>query len=101
MRLKLAARVVAAALLAATLNVPAHAAPAAGRPGLQVASWWDWLERLPQRVLMGWLGKTGGGVDPNGLRSKAGLGIDPDGTTSPAPTVRPGGEQGSGWDPNG
>jgi hypothetical protein len=101
MRSKLAARVLAAALLAAFLNVPAHAAPAPGRSGFQAASWWDWLERLPQKVWMGWLGKAGGGFDSDGIQGKAGPGIDPDGTTSPGPTAQPGREQGSGWDPNG
>lgn len=101
MHTKLAARVLAAALLAALLNIPANAAPAPGRSGLQVTSWWDWLERLPQRILIGCQRKIGGGLDPDGLRSKAGPGIDPDGLAGPSPTVQPGGEQGSGWDPNG
>ena len=117
MRSKLAARVLATALLAATLNVPAQAAPAA---------WWDWLERLPQRVLMGWQSKQGPGADPNGLngragsgadpngqgsgadpngfQSKQGMGADPNGLTRPAPTANPGGgssDAGLGVDPNG
>ena len=101
MRSKLAARILAAALLAALLNVPAHAAPAPGRPALQAASWWDWLERLPQKVLREWLGKTGGGIDPDGIRGKQGAGVDPDGSTSPAPAVPPGNEAGFGVDPDG
>lgn len=104
MRSKLAARVLAAALLAATLNVPAQAAPAAGHSWLQASSWWDWLGRLPQRVLLGWEGKRGMGADPNGLQNKQGWGVDPNGLTNPAPTTNAGGgssDAGSGVNPNG
>jgi hypothetical protein len=98
MRSKFAACVLAAALLAAFLNVPAHAAPAPGRPALQAASWWDWLERLPRKVLRDWLGA---GADPRVIQSKAGSGADPNGSTSPAPAVPPLDQQGYGVDPNG
>lgn len=85
MRSKLAARVLAAALLAALLNVPAHAAPAPARPAHHAASWWDWLERLPRKIWMGWVSKAGAGADPNGL-------------TLPEPPADSGR---GGWDPNG
>jgi len=85
MRSKLAARVLAAALLAALLNVPTHAVSAPHRPVPQAASWWDWLERLPRKIWREWAGP---GADPNGIQGKQGSGADPDGLT-----LR--------WDPNG
>lgn len=103
MRSKLMARVLLAALLAALLHPPAQAAPSRGLSWSQAASWWDWLEQVPRRVL-GWQGKQGPGVDPDGVQRKAGPGVDPDGSPKPAPTSNTSGglnDAGPGVDPNG
>ena len=102
MRSKLMARVLLAALLAAFLNLPAHATPGRGLSWSQAASWWDWLEQVPRRVLE-WQGKAGSGIDPDGQR-KQGSGVDPDGSPKPTPTSNSIGglsDAEGGYDPNG
>ena len=84
MRSTLMARALLAALLAAFLNLPAHAAPNPGLSWSQAASWWNWLEQVPRRVLREWQGKGRQTVDPDGGERKQGWGVDPDGVTSPA-----------------
>lgn len=71
MRSKLAVRVLAAALLAALLHLPAHAAPGRGLSWSRAASWWDWLEQGPLKVLLR-PGKQGSGWDPSGVPRKEG-----------------------------
>ncbi len=104
MRSKLAVRVLAAALLAALLHLPAQAAPGRGFSWSPAASWWDWLEQGPLKGLLGGPGKQGSGWDPSGVPRKQGPGVDPDGLTKPVPPAASGGgsnEAGSGVDPNG
>ena len=104
MRSKLMARVLLAALLAAFLNLPAHAAPSRVLSWSQASSWWDWLEQVSRKVMLRWQGEQGSGWDPNGLQRKQGSGADPDGSPKPAPAPNSGGglsDAGSGVAPNG
>lgn len=104
MRSKLMARVLLAALLVALLNPPAQAAPSRGLSWSQAASWWDWLEQVPGKMLLWRQGKARQSVDPDGLQQKQGPGVDPNGSPKPAPPSNSGGglsDAGPGIDPNG